>query len=67
MSSVLFGATTPLAKRLLEETSPLLIAGLLYLGSGLGLSVLRLAQDRGFTSAGLARDDVRWLALATVL
>ena len=38
-SALLFGAGTPLAKWLLGEMSPWMLAGLLYLGSGLGLFV----------------------------
>ncbi|QFY43093.1 DMT family transporter [Candidatus Methylospira mobilis] len=38
-AAFLFGAGTPLAKRLLLSVDPWLLAGLLYLGSGLGLSV----------------------------
>src|SRR5712691_11394964 len=37
ISAALFGASTPFAKLLLGELPPLLLAGLLYLGSGLGL------------------------------
>ena len=40
-SALLFGAGTPLAKLLLGDVSPWLLAGLLYLGSGLGLGVFR--------------------------
>ena len=35
LSAALFGASTPLAKILLGSTSPLLLAGLLYLGAGI--------------------------------
>lgn len=38
-SALLFGASTPLAKLLLDATDPLLLAGLLYLGSGFGLAL----------------------------
>jgi drug/metabolite transporter (DMT)-like permease len=65
-SAVLFGATTPIAKQLLHDTSPLLIAGLLYLGSGIGLALWRLLQDRGWRASGLARSDWPWLAAATI-
>lgn len=41
LAATLFGAGTPLAKLLLTETSPWLLAALLYLGSGVGLFVLR--------------------------
>lgn len=39
-AALLFGASTPLAKLLVGEMSPLLLAGLLYLGSGIGLAAL---------------------------
>ena len=38
-SAVLFGMSIPLAKTLVGTASPLLLAGLLYAGSGLGLSL----------------------------
>src|SRR5215469_8077424 len=63
-AALLFGASTPLAKQLLRDTSPLLLAGLLYLGSGIGLSVARLVRDRGWRAPGLAPTDMRWLLLA---
>ncbi|MEZ5600707.1 MAG: DMT family transporter [Candidatus Competibacteraceae bacterium] len=40
-AALLFGASTPLAKSLLASVDPWLLAGLLYLGSGLGLSGYR--------------------------
>jgi drug/metabolite transporter (DMT)-like permease len=40
-SALLFGITTPIAKQLLAGTQPLLVAGLLYLGSGIGVTALR--------------------------
>ncbi|WP_269319966.1 MULTISPECIES: DMT family transporter [Microbacterium] len=43
-AAVLFGAGTPLAKLLLGEVSPWLLAGLLYTGSGLGLTAWRLVR-----------------------
>ena len=66
VSAFLFGATTPIAKQFLRDASPLLIAGLLYLGSGIGLALLRLIQDRRWRPSGLARSDAPWLAAATV-
>ncbi len=41
-SAVLFGAGTPIAKILLDSVNPWLLAGLLYLGSGVGLGLYRL-------------------------
>src|SRR5262245_24485694 len=66
LSALLFGVTTPLAKQLLTGTNALLIAGLLYAGSGLGLTLLILFQDRGHFMLGLARTDRPWLAAAVV-
>jgi drug/metabolite transporter (DMT)-like permease len=66
LSAALFGATTPLAKYFLRDTGPLLIAGLLYLGSGIGLTIMRLVQDRHWGPSGLGRADYPWLAGATV-
>lgn len=51
-AALLFGASTPLAKLLLGETSPWLLAGLLYLGSGLGLALLLPFRRASFRPAG---------------
>jgi drug/metabolite transporter (DMT)-like permease len=66
VSAALFGASTPLAKLLLGGVDPWLLAGLLYLGSGLGLGLVHLA--RGLLGvpapeAPLRRGDLPWLAL----
>lgn len=65
-AAVLFGASTPLVKLLVGELPTLLLAGLLYLGSGLGLAVIRLLRDRGWKPSGLAPGEWRWLAGAIV-
>lgn len=39
-AAVLFGLSTPIAKILLANTSPLLLAGILYTGSGIGLAII---------------------------
>ena len=66
LAAALFGASTPLAKILVGEMSPLLLAGLLYLGSGVGLAVVRLVRDRGIQASGLERADWPWLLGAIV-
>lgn len=43
-SAVLFGVTTPFAKILLGSVDPQLLAGLLYLGAGLGLAGVHLGR-----------------------
>ena len=64
LAAVLFGASTPIAKGLLASASPQVLAGLLYLGSGIGLGVLWLVRRlRGRTpDAPLSRPDLPWLA-----
>lgn len=59
-AALLFGTGTPLAKWLLDTLSPWLLAGLLYLGSGLGLALYR--HLRGAPRVRLARHEVPWLA-----
>ena len=69
-SAALFGASTPLAKLLLGGgVDPWLLAGLLYLGSGLGLGLVHLG--RGLLGvpapeAPLRRADLPWLALVVL-
>lgn len=63
-AAVLFGASTPLAKALIGGVSPILLAGLLYMGSGIGLWMVRIARDRGFIAARLARSEWPWFAAA---
>jgi len=68
-SALLFGISTPLAKLLLGETSPLLLAGLLYLGSGAGLAVMTLVariRGRSRAEAPLRAADLPWLAAVVV-
>lgn len=61
LAAALFGASTPFAKLLVGEMSPWLLAGLLYLGSGLGLAVARLVRDRAWTPSGLIEGEWPWL------
>ncbi|MCU4122378.1 DMT family transporter [Variovorax sp. N23] len=63
-AAALFGAGTPVAKLLLAHTSPWLLAGVLYLGSGLGLWVWRLLS--GAPTVSLQRAELGWLAGAVV-
>ena len=61
-AAFLFGLSTPVAKQLLESVSPVLLGGLLYLGSGVGLIAARLWRDRGWRSTGLPAAEWPWLA-----
>lgn len=60
-AAALFGASTPFAKVMVGELSPILLAGLLYLGSGIGLSAVRLIRDRSWRPSRLARSEWPWL------
>jgi drug/metabolite transporter (DMT)-like permease len=71
LAALLFGASTPFAKLLVGQMSPFALAGVLYLGSGVGLLVCyvaravlqRHAQDRPAT---LSRSDLPWYAGAVL-
>src|SRR5712691_1864166 len=65
-AALLFGASTPVSKVLLDQVDPILLAGLLYLGSGSGLALwwwLRWWFRGGHSQeARLTRADFPWLA-----
>ncbi|WP_347469821.1 DMT family transporter [Burkholderia stagnalis] len=69
LTAALFGAATPLAKALLGAMSPFMVAGLFYLGSGLGLGVgilIRRLRRPAAAPAGdghaLKKSELPWLA-----
>jgi drug/metabolite transporter (DMT)-like permease len=67
LAAILFGASTPFAKLMIGQVAPLMLAGLLYLGSGLGLLSWFLMralrpQSGDQASARLTAPDVPWLA-----
>lgn len=69
LAAMLFGASTPLAKLLLDDVTPVLLAGLLYLGSGIGLFLWWLLRRRAAADrreSGLGRHDLPWLAGAVL-
>jgi drug/metabolite transporter (DMT)-like permease len=66
LAAALFGASTPFAKRLVSDVPPLMLAGLLYLGSGFGLSVMlglrKLVARGNLDIAWPDKSDWGWLA-----
>lgn len=69
-SAVLFGASAPLAKVLLGSIAPQMLAGLLYLGAGIGLAVVHLGRTAlgiSAAEASLRREDLPWLAVVVIL
>jgi drug/metabolite transporter (DMT)-like permease len=63
-SAALFGASTPLAKLLVAEAGPLVLAGLLYLGSGIGLFAWLLIRKPAQRARNLSKADLPWLGAA---
>lgn len=65
LASLLFGVSTPLAKPLLSQVQPMLLAGLFYLGSGIGLLLWKLISSaylpKNNTEAPLRKPDILWL------
>ena len=65
-AAALFGASTPFAKLLGTAIPAVMLAGLLYLGSGGGLLLVRCIRDRGWKSSGLSASEWPWLVGAIV-
>lgn len=69
-AALLFGASTPLAKLLVGDMPPLLLAGLLYVGSGVGLAgwigIRRWRAAVGEPPLRIPRADRAWLLGAIV-
>jgi len=67
LAAALFGATTPLAKVLLGTISPFMVAGLFYLGSGLGLAMgilirrTRQTQRERMQQSRIQTAEIPWL------
>lgn len=72
-AALLFGASTPAAKVLVGNVPPLMLAGLLYLGSGIGLAVVLLlrrmlpAAGRPAVPLAIPRAEWPWLAGAVLV
>ncbi len=69
-AALLFGASTPLAKLLVGQVQPLLLAGLLYMGSGVGLGLLlgvrRALRGPRAVPASIPARELPWLLGAIV-
>ena len=69
-AALLFGASTPFAKEIGRNIDPWLLAGLLYLGSGIGLAswrITRRAAGVRNNEAALKRSDLRWLVAIVLI
>lgn len=63
-AALLFGAGTPLAKLLLGNIGPWMLAALFYLGSGIGLTIYRVVSRSA--PVKLPPGEAGWLAGATI-
>jgi drug/metabolite transporter (DMT)-like permease len=65
-AAIFFGASAPFAKLLLGDISPVYLAAFLYLGSGTGISLIKLGQKitrpAQQVEAKIKKEDVKWLA-----
>ena len=61
LAAALFGVSAPISKRLLGDVSPQVLAGLLYLGAGLALTLYRALRP-ATTEAPLVKADLPKLA-----
>ena len=68
MAALFFGASAPISKLLLGDVPPVLMAAFLYIGSGTGISLIKLYQrfSSNQKEAGIKRPDVLWLAGAII-
>jgi drug/metabolite transporter (DMT)-like permease len=57
-AALLFGLGTPAAKILVPSAEPLMLGGVLYLGAGLGLSLIRVAGGKQTQEAALRLADL---------
>jgi drug/metabolite transporter (DMT)-like permease len=66
LSAALFGLSAPAAKLLLDTIDPMMLAGLLYCGAGIGIAILRRVRTPltavGRAETPLKRADMPWLA-----
>jgi drug/metabolite transporter (DMT)-like permease len=69
LAAIFFGASAPIAKLLLgDDIAPIFLAAFLYLGSGTGISLIKLTQRMRSKDleAKIKSTDVKWLAGAII-
>ncbi len=68
IAAFLFGASTPLSKLLLAKTNPWFLAGILYLGAGIGILILMMIRSllhKNHSQVSLTQKDIPWLVGTT--
>ena len=68
-AAVFYACATPFSKRLLESLPPVLLAGLLYLGAGVGAAVLLFGTKRANPAGNVAftRDEMPYVIAMVLL
>jgi drug/metabolite transporter (DMT)-like permease len=70
LSASLFGVGTPFAKILVDDIDPIVLAGLLYIGAFVGVSIYaglaRISRESSVRNISLERKDAPWMAGATI-
>ena len=69
LAALFFGASAPIAKLLLgDNIAPIFLAAFLYLGSGTGITLVKLTQRMRSkdVEAGIKSPDIKWLAGAII-
>jgi len=61
LAAMLFGSTTPVAKFIIRDIHPVILAAILYLGSGVGLFLTRWITGSRSREAALQRSSMPWL------
>jgi drug/metabolite transporter (DMT)-like permease len=69
LAAIFFGASAPVAKLLLDDNiAPIFLAAFLYLGSGIGIALVKLTRRMRSkeAEAGIKSPDIKWLAGAII-
>ncbi|WP_303868624.1 DMT family transporter [Acetobacterium wieringae] len=70
LAALLFGVNTPFSKLLINELNPLFLAALLYLGAGIGMTVIHLfnkSRKIEVTEARLSKREMPYVILMILL
>lgn len=61
LAAVCYGISAPVTKLLLQEVPPVLLAALLYLGAGVGMSAVRLLRGAKIKEAKINKKDLPYI------
>ena len=67
MAAVFYAISSPVSKVLLEDVSPYLMAALLYLGTGIGMTAVRSFTGAGRREEPYGRKDLPYVVAMVVL